>query len=126
MGAAVGKPVKYPLRRVYNSQNETVAHFGLGDAAIIDSLVIQWPSGIRDTFLNLAGDGEIIVIEGGGVTGLRDFSEQLPGKFALHPNFPNPFNPETIIRYEIPSAAEIEIIIFQYCRTNGQNPCSVG
>lgn len=96
----------------YNSQNETVAHFGLGDAGAIDSLLIQWPSGIQDIHTNLAVDGEITVAEGGGVTGLSNFSDQFPEKFALHPNFPNPFNPETIIRYEIPAAAAVEIIIY--------------
>jgi hypothetical protein len=36
--------VTYPSNRV---------HFGLGDAEIVDSLIIRWPSGHVDTFLNI-------------------------------------------------------------------------
>ena len=37
----------------------------------------------------------------GGVTGLD--GPPIPERFALHPNVPNPFNPSTTIRYDVPA-----------------------
>ncbi len=41
-------------------------------------------------------------------------SEQynLPGSFALHPNYPNPFNPYTVIKFDVPVSANVSIKIF--------------
>ena len=36
----------------------------------------------------------------------------LPGQYALHQNFPNPFNPATTIQYEIKDAGDVTIEIF--------------
>ncbi|HTK80865.1 MAG TPA: FG-GAP-like repeat-containing protein [Bacteroidota bacterium] len=46
----------------YNSQNLNL-HVGLGDATLIDSLVIQWPSGAQQTFVNIAADRILRVAE---------------------------------------------------------------
>ncbi|MBM3324355.1 MAG: T9SS type A sorting domain-containing protein, partial [Calditrichaeota bacterium] len=36
----------------------------------------------------------------------------LPKEFALHPNWPNPFNPTTMIRYDVPTAGKVSLTIF--------------
>ena len=38
--------------------------------------------------------------------------ERLPEKFVLHPNYPNPFNPSTMISYEIPKESQVTLLIF--------------
>lgn len=39
-------------------------------------------------------------------------SEGLPTKFAIRPNYPNPFNPSTIIGYDLPVAGEVRLSVF--------------
>ncbi len=48
----------------FSSQAPAVAHFGLGDAAAVDRLRIEWPSGRVQVLDNLAADRHIVVDEG--------------------------------------------------------------
>ncbi|GMQ81332.1 MAG: hypothetical protein BMS9Abin05_0763 [Rhodothermia bacterium] len=38
-------------------------------------------------------------------------ASDLPGKFQLRGNYPNPFNPRTTILYDLPQAAEISLVV---------------
>lgn len=48
----------------YASQNDSVLHFGLGSAEVIQELSIEWPSGRRDTFSNLDANRNLRIVEG--------------------------------------------------------------
>ncbi|MBE0655870.1 MAG: ASPIC/UnbV domain-containing protein, partial [Bacteroidales bacterium] len=43
--------------------NSTRVHFGLGDAEVVDTLVIRWPSGHVDKHLNVQANQIYEVIE---------------------------------------------------------------
>ena len=49
----------------YGSQNSLRLHFGLGERAVVEELVVRWPrSGITQTFHNLAANRIVEVTEG--------------------------------------------------------------
>lgn len=45
------------------------------------------------------------------VTDVESSANNLPISFALHPNYPNPFNPTTAIRFDIPRPTHVTITI---------------
>lgn len=47
-------------------------------------------------------------------TGVSEREETIPNEFALHPNYPNPFNPETTIQFDIPKSSQVRLTIFNH------------
>ncbi len=91
----------------YNSQNSLNVHFGLGDATIIDSVRIEWPSGAVDIYTNVSANEFREAIEQTSfdlnVTSVKEYNSVIPDNFALNQNYPNPFNPSTNISYSLPA-----------------------
>jgi hypothetical protein len=42
----------------------------------------------------------------------EDITETLPTDFNLHQNFPNPFNPSTTIRFDVPQSSLVSLKVY--------------
>ena len=57
--------------------------------------------------------GDLVQLNiGAGVTAIEASMSGTPTAFALRQNFPNPFNPETTIAYELPREAMVVLTVF--------------
>jgi hypothetical protein len=44
--------------------------------------------------------------------GITNVGAEIPSKFALYQNYPNPFNPATNIRFDVPKAGLVKVIVY--------------
>lgn len=85
----------------WGSQCALWPHFGLGHAAVIDSLIVFWPSDSITKLSNVAVNQFVTINEcGTEIIGISNYNEMSLNYF-LNQNYPNPFNPATVINYEI-------------------------
>jgi hypothetical protein len=68
-------------------------------------------TGVRDIEGNEIAENNTASFVGLAVVGI-DMVAAIPKVFALHKNFPNPFNPITTINYDLPKDAKVRIVIY--------------
>ena len=97
----------------FNSMNMLNVHMGFGNASVIDSLVIIWPRGLKETYTNVSLNSFYKATEGQGiVSGISNGSIYLPEGFKLNQNYPNPFNPVTNLEFGIPRPGFVSLKIY--------------
>jgi len=81
------------------------------DMFSVDSLVIPLATlnGIKDLLIYKYG---CKFVDGCGQVGVKEESRTIPTGFSLYPNYPNPFNPSTTLRFDIEKSAMTEISIY--------------
>ncbi|MEE9465939.1 MAG: T9SS type A sorting domain-containing protein [Candidatus Neomarinimicrobiota bacterium] len=72
-----------------------------------------WTVLARDSYDNTtyAANGPFNLTFVNGTLGI-DGGEGLPTTFALHQNYPNPFNPSTTIKFDVPEATELMVVVY--------------
>lgn len=62
----------------FMTQHNYTQFFGLGTTALIDSLVVSWPSGERDVLFDVESNSALLIVENVGNTGLEPIDSDCP------------------------------------------------
>ena len=110
--ALVGGVPRWQMRELrnatcYGGHDGLEAHFGLGDAGMIDTVRVEWPGGTVDTWTNLPADSRIELVEGATVVGVP--AAPAPG-LALRAT-PNPARGAMRLAFSLPRAAAVRVAL---------------
>ena len=73
-------------QNTFQGQSDLRAHFGLGDAAKIDSVMVDWSLGRHEVFTNLNANQLYRIIEGQGISNINPTSESESTPLSISPN----------------------------------------
>lgn len=90
--ATIGGETVWQCREIssrtgFCSQNSMRVHLGLGDADVVDSLVLQWPSGQVDVYTSVPVNRYLSLVEG-------MVDADFDGVEDMHDNCPSTYNPD--------------------------------
>ena len=92
-------------------QNALELHFGLGYVARADSVVVYWPSGLREVKdFGIGANRHLVLTE--GKLAISAVSEEVPAAYHLDRAVPNPFNPMTTVHFSLPQDARVWLTVY--------------
>ena len=91
----------------YSSQVQPWMHFGLGGAVQVDSLRVFWPGGEESVATNIGNNQRLVLSHP-----VSAFKAAVSAGFALGRSYPNPFNAETVIPFDLAKPGRVRLEIF--------------
>lgn len=83
-----------------------------GAANVGDSLRVRWSVRCYSQLDSLNASSTYLITFLRSVIGIEPISSMIPEKFFVNPNYPNPFNPETKIKFGLPAGANVKISVY--------------
>ncbi|CAN5551013.1 hypothetical protein BH10BAC5_BH10BAC5_09430 [soil metagenome] len=99
-----GTDSNFSIRR--SQLDSAASNFGGGD-----SLLCTWTAWAYSDTDSLQGTTSLVIIKRNS-TGITNISSSIPDKFDLGYNYPNPFNPVTNFKFDLPKNSEVSIKIY--------------
>ncbi len=96
-GNAVWQMREISAQTSYCGQNDLRAHFGLGNATVIDSIRVEWLSGNVEHFTSVQADLFVDIVEGQGMNSIVEPKTLAQNRLQL---FPNPGKGNVTFRIE--------------------------
>ncbi|MEO8513650.1 MAG: M12 family metallo-peptidase [Ignavibacteria bacterium] len=83
-----------------------------GAANVGDSLRVRWSVKCYTQLDSLTSSTNYLITFLRTVIGIEPISSNIPDKYFISPNYPNPFNPVTKIKFGLPASSNVKITIF--------------
>ena len=111
---AAGKSYYRPNDGVeYLGQSKVPIHFGMANATKADRIIVNWPNGQTQEFLDVQANQTLTIVEGQGiVTDIKEAVASQPQDFRLLANYPNPVHRFTKFQFQTPFATQIRIDVY--------------